>query len=110
MTNNLTSQEHKQLVDKLTNRFKYAHDMVKELCKYNDTTFMNMVNRDGPVVAAKKVIAHSGAHKGFAPLTLCKHLELSVEAIVLEGPWSCLFKDDELEIARNTLIKLNYQF
>ena len=75
---------------------------------YYPTYFLQMVANDGGLSAAKRLINSDDASSGFVRLWEEGRLDLSVEALALQEPWSALFTDAELDAARHRLKELGY--
>ncbi len=75
---------------------------------YHPSYFLQMVIDQGGVSAAKQLLISSKPQSGFARLWEEDRLDLSVEALVLQEPWTSLFTDDELTEARRRLEALGY--
>jgi hypothetical protein len=75
---------------------------------YKPTEFLHMIDRDGPLPTAKRLILSSAPSSGFTRLWELKRLDLTVEALALRKPWRRLFTADELERARQRLKKFEY--
>lgn len=81
----------------------------KEL-KYNASRFIQLVEREGGLKAAKQLISKSGGTYGFEVLWENDRLDLSVEALVLRPEYNDLITDEEREICRKRLIQFGYKF
>jgi hypothetical protein len=68
-----------------------------------------MVDREGAVPTAKRLIMSSTPSSGFTRLWELKRLDLTVEALALRVPWRQLFTEVELKKARQRLDQLNYK-
>lgn len=79
-------------------------------CKYNATRFLQMVNEQGGLQAARTLINAPDISDGFTALYLCGRLDLTVEAVALDPKWQALFSQEELAKARKRLTDLNYTF
>jgi len=100
----------RQLDDALINTCKEAKQI-----GYNPTRFIGMLNEyreqygeNGSFQLANDLIQRADIPYGFDRLVELGRLDLSVEAIVLNGPWKQLFNDDVLEQARNKLTIFGY--
>ncbi len=80
----------------------------KSECNYNAGYFIQMVDKEGGLRAARTLLHKSDISEGFTALWQRGRLDLTVEALVLKNPWRTLFTDDELKIARERLEDLNY--
>lgn len=72
---------------------------------YNPTKFRIMMAESGPVGACQRVIMSARVTDGFTKLWDKDRLELTAEAIILQGPWKALFEPEVLEKARKSLRK-----
>lgn len=75
---------------------------------YYPNYFPRMVAEQGGLPAAKQLLNSSAPASGFVRLWEEQRLDLSVEALVLQEPWSALFTDAELTEARRRLEDLDY--
>ena len=75
---------------------------------YYPKRFLGMVVGQGGLSAAKQLLGDSNTSLGFERLWREQRLDLSVEALVLLEPWSSLFTDEELAVARHRLDELGY--
>ncbi|MGA7809941.1 hypothetical protein, partial [Bradyrhizobium sp.] len=87
-------------------------DIFTEAAKlgYRPTEFLRMVEREGALPAARRLIMSSAPTSGFTRLWELKRLDLTVEALALREPWRRLFSEAELGQARQRLERLNYSF
>ena len=76
---------------------------------YYPRYFLQMVGDLGGVYAAKRLLSSRDLQSGFERLWTEGRLDLSVEALVLEEPWTSLFTDEELTEARSRLKDLGYE-
>ncbi len=81
----------------------------KYKCNYNATRFLQMIDEQGGLGTAKTLLHSHGYSDGFTALWECKCLDISMEALVLKEPWSQLFTDGELAVARERLHELGYK-
>ena len=72
---------------------------------YDTAPFILMMHKYGTVGACKKVVMSRNVPGGFTWLLKNEHLDLSVEATILRGPWRVLFGVDVLDRARSRLEK-----
>ena len=77
---------------------------------YNATRFLSMVTEQGGYEAARTLIHASNVSDGYTALWQRKHLELTVEALILKPEWHDLFSEHERGIARQRLIDYEYDF
>jgi len=89
-------------------RMRQIYDQAKNECGYTANRFLQMVNADGGLKAAKKLLSARGYSEGLTRLWEEKRLDISMEATVLHEPWSELFTEQELSIASKKLAELGY--
>ena len=79
-------------------------------CQYRATRFLQMVNEQGGVQAAKSLLHASGYSEGLTALWERGRLDLTMEALISNDKerWSGLFTDEELSVAQKRLQELNY--
>ena len=77
-------------------------------CRYRPSYFLDMIENRGGIGTAHKLLLGRPSD-GFTKLWELKRLDLSVEAIALQEPWSGLFTDEELRTARRRLKEAGYQ-
>lgn len=70
---------------------------------YRPTYFLRMVNEQGGLVAARKLLRDGTVSYGFVQLWRKGRLDISVEAVVLDPRWRDLFTSNELDVARRRL-------
>lgn len=70
---------------------------------YWPKAFIAMLTDHGAVDACTRVIMPKQLPPGFGRVFELGHLELSVEAIVVNGPWRILFDDNVIEKANKRL-------
>lgn len=75
---------------------------------YYPNYFLQVVNERGGLSAAKHLLHTPEPSSGFARLWEAGRLDLSVEAVAVREPWSALFSDEELTIARQRLADLGF--
>lgn len=85
-----------------------AAEIAKKECKYNPSFFIHMLDENGGVETAKKLLRAKKISDGFEKLWELKRLDLTVEAIVLNQKWNSLFTKEELGIARTRLKQFGY--
>ncbi len=78
-------------------------------CGYNATRFLQMVNKQGGLRAAKTLLNAGGYSEGLTALWERGRLDITMEALVLKKPWTELFTKEELSVARKRLNELGYQ-
>lgn len=80
----------------------------KQECGYVATRFLQMVNADGGVEAARRLLLTNDPSDGFTVLWEHGRLDLSVEAHMLRPEFADLFTDEERSIARKRLLEYGY--
>lgn len=70
---------------------------------------LRSVREHGGVVAAKRYLGRPQAQDGFNRMLELNMVEFSIEAIVLQPPWSNLFTPQELGTARSRLAAIGYR-
>ena len=96
------------LVLKFHERMRQIHEQAWTECNYKATRFIQMVESQGGLETAKKLLASKGYSEGLTRLWEEKRLDISMEATVVEEPWCALFSTEELQVARNKLRDLGY--
>lgn len=81
-----------------------------EKCNYRANKFLQPVEAQGGLEAARILLAKPGIQYGFEELWRCGCLFLTMEALVLREPWRQLFTKEELEKAKERLTSLGYKF
>ncbi|MCX5065660.1 caspase family protein [Micromonospora lupini] len=99
-TDALAKQFHQALVD--------GYRAMKREINYNATIYIRMISTSGGLSAARQLLHASSVSSGFTTLWEKGRLDLTVEAFVLQQPWSGLFTDDELQIARDRLAQYGH--
>jgi hypothetical protein len=97
------------LEDQLEEKLRQASDQAKAL-GYNPSYFVQMLNREGAINTVNHLLATNKYAQDLTTLYILQALHLTVEAIILEEPYSQLFTEDQLNIARVRLKKLGYKF
>jgi len=72
---------------------------------YRAKSFLEMVTLHGGVGAAQLLLRGSHTHDGFTRLWEERMLEYSVEAVVLKPRYESLFTEHERDVARDRLIR-----
>lgn len=70
---------------------------------WHPTLLLQSVNEHGGLATAKKYLHDPDVTEGFKRLWEAGHLDLAVEALVLQEPWCKLFTPDELKVAEQRL-------
>ncbi|MGV8125369.1 MAG: hypothetical protein AB2L14_36955 [Candidatus Xenobiia bacterium LiM19] len=101
MASDLEKRFHKELIE--------GYYILKRECNYNATRFLQLVQEKGGLQAAKDLIRSSANSipEGLSILWEHKRLDMSLEAMVLRERWRPLFTDEEREMARNTLRRID---
>ena len=97
------------LKEKFHERMRQIYDQAKDECGYTATRFIGMVNAEGGLETARKLLIASGYSEGLTRLWEAKRLDISMEATILQQPWCQLFNESELAIARRKLADLGYE-
>lgn len=80
----------------------------KAECNYNATRFLQIVNRRGGLAAAKELLRSVNVPDGLTRLWEEGRLDISMEALILRGPWKSLFTSEEIQIAQRRLKDLGF--
>lgn len=75
---------------------------------YSATYFRRMVVDEDGLSAAKQLLSGNKLSDGFVRLWQEDRLDLSVEALALQEPWSVLFAQEELAEAKRRLVGAEY--
>ena len=75
---------------------------------YKPTAFERMLDEDGAVATAHRLLATLKYQDGFRKLWELRRLDLSLECHVLKPQYRALFSQDELEEARKRLHELDH--
>ena len=75
---------------------------------YRPTYFLRMVRERGGLDAAKQLLQGNELSSGLVRLWELGRLDISMEALVQEEPWSALFTHEELAEAHQHLEQLDY--
>lgn len=59
---------------------------------------------------ARRILSGNRLSDGFNSLLACGHLELSLEALVIDKRYTALFTDEEANEALNRLLEVGYHF
>lgn len=98
-----------QLANEFTAEMRRIHNIWKTDCNYKANRFLQIVNDQGGLNAAKSLLASKHHPDGLNRLWEEKRLDISMEATVLRSPWCTLFSPTELEVARKRLDNLGYK-
>ena len=83
------------------------YERAKDECGYIATRFREMVEENGGLEAAKKLL-QKPLSEGFISLWERGRVDLTMEALILQPKWKVLFTDEELKIARIRLQDAGY--
>ena len=75
---------------------------------YRPTYFLQLINKHGGVIAAKRLLRAAEPQSGLIKLWELDRLDISAEALVLQERWRTLFSDDERHAARERLRDYRY--
>ncbi len=75
----------------------------KEELNYTPTYFIRMLEELGAIRAVSQLVLDRKVSEGFTKLALEGRLDLSVESVVLESPWSSLFDGSVIQAAKKKL-------
>ena len=76
---------------------------------YNPSLFIQMLHERGGLATARALLHVSQPSSGFTTLWERGRLDLTVEAVVVQEPWSSLFTPEELGVAGKRLRQLGYK-
>ena len=76
---------------------------------YRANYFLGMLHEHGGTEAARRLLSTPDTQAGLTELWRLKRLDLSVEAHVIEEPWSTLFTEAEIQEAHHRLKEYGYQ-
>ena len=65
---------------------------------------LEQVQKVGGPKAVKQLLSRGQMTRQFAPLKAQGHLELSAEALVIQGKYAALFSDEEVDLCLQTLL------
>jgi S-ribosylhomocysteine lyase LuxS involved in autoinducer biosynthesis len=79
-----------------------THAAIVECSKlgYRPTYFMDMISKAHPVEVAKKLVLSGAEQAGFQKLVKMGKADLTVESLMLQPKYCCLFSKQELEAAK----------
>ncbi|MFG3679331.1 caspase domain-containing protein [Micromonospora chalcea] len=98
---NVSAEFHAAMLD--------GYRRAKKELNYSAAYFLQMVQSEGGVQAARRLLRASSVSSGFTTLWEKGRLDLAVEAVVLQDRFHGLFTDEELDIARNRLEAYGYR-
>ena len=79
-----------KLQDAFTQKMIEIYERAKSECNYPAARFYQMVGENGGLATAKKLLASNRYSEGLTRLWELKRLDLSMEATLLQQPWSNL--------------------
>jgi hypothetical protein len=83
--------------------YSYLQELIvrcKEELNYTPTYFIRMLEELGAIRTVSQLVLDPKLSEGFTKLALKGRLDLSVESVVLESPWSSLFDEDVIQAAK----------
>lgn len=69
---------------------------------------LQTIQQKGGVETAKEQVQRHRVSDGFDALAQCRHLELSLEALMTRGKYGSLFTDDEVNWCLDVLMQAGY--
>ena len=100
-----------QLVSMFDEAMLNIYIRAKDEAGYHANIFLRMLNSDGGLTTAKRLINSPQESDGYTALWLRGRLDLTVEAMVLQNSaWHPLFTLEELSRCKERLIKCQYKF
>lgn len=96
-------QTIKALEQKFDEAMRNVYRSAKSECGYTATRFMQMVQSQGGLSAAKQLLVSVTFPTGLTHLAECQCLHLSMEALVLDEQWADLFTEAEKRIAKRRI-------
>ena len=72
-------------------------------CNYQATYFLQMLQKEGGMATALRLIRAPNPSEGFTALWEKNRLDLSVEALVQQKPWRSLFSESDIRAAAKRL-------
>lgn len=103
------AQEITALESRFDAAMRLIYELAKSECNYNAVRFLQMVQQDGGLKTAKRLLRSSNLSDGLVKLWECSRLDLSMEALILRAEWAPLFTDEERAIVRARLLQLGYE-
>lgn len=83
--------------------YSYIQELIAR-CKvelnYSPTYFIRMLEEHGAIRAVSQLVLDPKVSEDFTKLSLEGRLDLSVESVVLESPWSSFFDEDVIQAAK----------
>lgn len=99
----------KEILNKFHATMVDVYRRAKEEAGYNATRFLRMVEEKGGYETARSLLYADTVSEGYTALWERQRLDLSVEAVVLQPEWACLFSDVERDIAKKRLKEYGYE-
>ena len=94
-----------QLEQKFTVELLEQLSRAQQVSGVEETRLRQNVEKLGGVKAVQQMLAKNQENRQFQPLLKLKRLDLSVEALVIQGKYSSLFTDDEVNLCLNALLE-----
>ncbi|WP_158884560.1 GmrSD restriction endonuclease domain-containing protein [Amycolatopsis anabasis] len=96
------------LVERFGTEMQRLYERSRREARYSATYFLSMLADLGPMETARKLLLSPAVSDGFAALWERGRLDLTVEALVTRAPFTDLFDERELEVARARLEQFGY--
>lgn len=99
-------------MDKLEHEFENEMRKIYEQaveCGYRPTRFLQLISEKGAVETAKQLLYSSTYSEGLTKPWELKRLDISMEALVIKKPWSSLFTEEQLQVAKKRLKNLGFE-
>ncbi len=77
-------------------------------CGHRATRFLQLVTDLDGVEAARRLLRPGPPSYGFEKLWELGHLDITMEALVVDPKWQTLFTEEEIAIARQRLVDCDY--
>lgn len=100
--------EESPLTERFGTEMHRLYERSRKEAKYPASYFLSMLADLGPVETARKLLRAPAVSDGFAALWERGRLDLTVEALVIQSPFTELFDERELETARTRLEQFGY--
>lgn len=83
-------------------------DKASMICGVEETRLRQQAEALGGVKAVQQMLARRQETRQFIPLKNMKRLDLSVEALVVQGKYASLFTDEEVNICLDALLAAGF--
>lgn len=77
----------------------------QKVCGVDETRLRQQAEKLGGVKAVQQMLSRRQETRQFVPLKQMKRLDLSVEALVIQGKFASLFTDDEVNTCLEALLE-----